>query len=111
MNPPSRFWRITAAIFVFLNIGGALFALRTGEQMHAEGHLALLLVTFVAYLVMRGSPRPPQQQNSSPAELADPRIDQLQRSVDAIAVEVERMGEAQRFRDKLDAERKDGSPE
>jgi hypothetical protein len=106
MNTPSRFWRITAVIFVFLNIGGALLAIRMGEQMHAEGHLALLLLTFVAYLVMRGSPGP-QQQHAPPAELADPRIEHLQRSVDAIALEVERMGEAQRFREKLDAQRED----
>jgi len=36
----------------------------------------------------------------APPQLADPRIDYLQRSVDALALEVERIGEAVRFKDK-----------
>jgi hypothetical protein len=45
--------------------------------------------------------------------LRDPRIDYLQQSVDAVALEVERLGEAQRFQEKLRAEKRppsDGSP-
>lgn len=49
------------------------------------------------------------KQKTSARELADPlyeqRFDQLQQSVDAIAVEVERIAEAQRFSAKLLAER------
>jgi hypothetical protein len=33
-------------------------------------------------------------------QIADERIDYLQRSIDALALEVERIGEAQRFKDK-----------
>ena len=35
----------------------------------------------------------------------DDRLDHLQQSVDAVAIEVERIGEAQRFSTKLHAER------
>ena len=38
------------------------------------------------------------------AGLGSPHIEQLQQSVDAIAIEVERIGEAQRFDAKLRAE-------
>jgi len=42
-----------------------------------------------------------------PNPLYEQRLDQLQQSVDAIAVEVERIAEAQRFSAKLLAERTD----
>jgi hypothetical protein len=41
---------------------------------------------------------------------ADERFERLQQSVDAIAVEVERIAEAQRFSAKLLAERPDNAP-
>ena len=103
MDKPSRFWRIAAAIFVFINVASAIYALVVGERMHAEAHAGILLVTFVAYLILRGSP-PPPRENLPPT---DPRIDYLQQSVDAVALEVERLGEAQRFQEKLKAERKE----
>lgn len=105
MRRLSRNWRIVAAIFVFVNVAGAIYAFALGQQMHGETHLALLLFGFIGYLVMRGPPE--SRRDFSPPELADQRIDHLQQSVDAIALEVERMSEAQRFNDKLKAERKD----
>jgi hypothetical protein len=39
------------------------------------------------------------------AQADDPRIEYLQQSVDAIAVEVERIGEAQRYQERLQAEK------
>lgn len=42
-----------------------------------------------------------------PSPLYEQRFDQLQQSIDAIAVEVERIAEAQRFSAKLLAERPD----
>ncbi|MFL5523752.1 MAG: hypothetical protein ACJ8AF_06515 [Gemmatimonadaceae bacterium] len=47
----------------------------------------------------------PQPSKEPPNPLYDQRLDQLQQSVDAIAVEVERIAEAQRFSAKLLAER------
>ncbi len=53
--------------------------------------------------LVRGVKRSPQRELPNP--LYEQRLDQLQQSVDAIAVEVERIAEAQRFSAKLLAER------
>ena len=97
------FWRVGAAIFVVINVGGAVFAAAQGEQMHAGGHVALLLLGAAAYLVWRPSSRA-QRDDLSLTPQADERLSYLQQSVDAIALEVERIGEAQRFTDKLRAQ-------
>jgi hypothetical protein len=44
-----------------------------------------------------------------PPPAADDRLDHLQQSVDAIAIEVERIAEAQRFSAKLSAGRSESS--
>ena len=106
MTQPSRPWRIAAGIFVLVNIGGAIYAGARGEQMHAELHLGLVLVAFAGYLLWRGAP-PSRRPDLTPAELPDPRVDQLQQSVDVMALELERLGEKQRFTEKLAAERKE----
>lgn len=64
---------------------------------------ALATVAVVAIRAVRRTKRlPPQAQH-------DDRLEHLQQSVDAIAVEVERIAEAQRFSAKLLAERPEGS--
>ena len=45
-----------------------------------------------------------------PPALNDDRLEHLQQSVDAIAIEVERIAEGQRFTTRLLAERGEGSP-
>src|SRR5437764_12713913 len=108
MNRSPRFWRITAIVFMLINAGGAVFAFATGEQMHAELHIALLGAGYVWYLFLRAGQRKQAEQENPelPAGRAiDPRLEYLQQSVDAIALEVERMGEAQRFQEKLKAEK------
>jgi hypothetical protein len=47
----------------------------------------------------------PKSRRELPSALYEQRLDQLQQSVDAIAVEVERIAEAQRFSAKLLVER------
>jgi hypothetical protein len=104
LNRPSRFWRSAAVIFLIGNAAGAVFAFVRGEQMHAEMHLVLFGAAFVGYAFSRAA----QIRHSEPAEqIEDPRVEQLQRSVDAMALELERLGEAQRYRDKLAAEHRD----
>ena len=51
--------------------------------------------------------KPKTPTRELPTPLYEQRLDQLQQSVDAIAVEVERIAEAQRFSAKLLAERAD----
>ena len=60
----------------------------------------------VTYIFVRGIMRANRQKRP---QLPDDRLEHLQQSVDAIAVEVERIAEAQRFSAKLLAERPEGS--
>ena len=101
MTRRSKLWLAGAAVFIFINAVGAWLAAARGEQLHATVHVALLVLTAVGTLVWwrlgaRGS-----QQALPSARQADERLDYLQQSVDAIALEVERIGEAQRFSERL----------
>ena len=106
MTRPSWLWRSAAALFVFINVAGAGYAATMGEPIHAAVHVAVLLG---AYLGWRLGPWA-RRQTPAPAQLPDARLEYLQQSVDAVALEVERIGEAQRFSDKLRAERGEASP-
>jgi hypothetical protein len=79
------------------------------------GQVAVIVVFLVASLATIGivttrAIRRATRQISPPTQLSDERLEQLQQSVDAIAVEVERIAEAQRFSARLLAERADSSP-
>ena len=94
-------WRALAALFTVFNLVGLGWAVAEAEGPHAAAHVALSLLGM--YGMWRLSPRTASQDARS-AELAELRLEQLQQSVDAIALEVERIGEAQRFNAKLQAE-------
>jgi len=102
MTERSTLWRAGAALFAVINLGGMLLAAGMGEQLHAAGHAVLMFLGLGAYVIWRLGP---QRQDLPGTQQADDRIEYLQQSVDAIALEVERIGEAQRFNDKLRAER------
>ncbi len=94
MTRRSRIWLVAAVVFVFVNVGGGVFAAAQGEPLHAATHGALLLG---AYLVWRR--RIWGRESSTPdtsRELTD-SLTQIQQSVNAVAIEVERIGEGQRF--------------
>lgn len=97
----SGLWRVGAAAFVIINIAGAFYAIAMGEPMHAFTHAVLMTLGLGAYITWRAvRPLPAQAQ----PQISDQRLEYLQQSVDALAVEVERIGEAQRFKEKLEAE-------
>ena len=120
MTRRAKLWRAAAVLFGIINLAGMGFALAMDEMMHAMSHVFLLFVGLGAYLLWRtvttwataqsgdqlsqASPLPSSRRDPTPM-LGDQRIDYMQRSIDALALEVERIGEAQRFRDKRDAER------
>ncbi len=108
MTRRSRLWRGAAVLFILFNVAGAAFAIGMGEPMHALTHAVLLTLGLGAYLTWRVA-RPSRREDVTP-KLADERLDYLQRSVDAIALEVERIGEKQRFSDKLRGEQVDTLP-
>jgi hypothetical protein len=90
---------------MFINLAGLGYAAGMDEEMHAMLHLFLLLLGVAGYvgwrLARRGAPR----DDLPRAQLAEQRIEYLQQSIDAMALELERVGEAQRFNDKLRIER------
>lgn len=96
-----RLWLVGAVLFTLVNLGGIVIALRAGEGNHAGVHVGLTIVgAYAAWRLMRRS-------RAEPAAVAGSgdRLEYLQESVDAIALEVERIGEAQRFDAKLRQER------
>jgi hypothetical protein len=124
MTRRAKLWRAGAILFGIINIGGMGLALAMDEMMHAMAHVFLLFVGIGAYLLWKtvttwasgesGDPRSqvyplPSSGRDSTPQLTDQRIEYLQRSYDALALEVERMGEALRYRDR-NAGRGESSP-
>jgi hypothetical protein len=115
MTRRAKLWRAAAVLFAAINLGGMGFALAMDEMTHAMAHVFLLFLGLGAYLLWnmvttwatpelgdqrsQASPLPSSGRDSTP-QLGDQRIDYLQRSIDALALEVERIGEAQRFKEK-----------
>ena len=101
MTLKSRLWRIAGVLFLFINLAGGIWAAATGEWSHAAVHIGLLIGAYVAWpFAARAT-----QDDFEEGRATDQRVEYLQQSVDAIALEVERLGEAQRYKDKLRAER------
>ncbi len=92
MTRRSKVWLVVAVLFTFLNFVGGVFAAARGELLHTGIHAGLLLLG--AYLVRRLASR--RDVRAHPRELTD-RLTHLEQSVDAVAIEVERIGEGQRF--------------
>ena len=101
MNTRSTLWRVAGFAFLGINLGCGILAATTGEWSHAAVHIGLLIGAYVAWpFAARAT-----EQDFSDAQRDDQRVEYLQQSVDAIALEVERLGEAQRYAEKLNAER------
>jgi hypothetical protein len=101
MTRRSKLWLAVASLSNFINAAGGGYAVALGEEAHTAVHAVLLLLgTFWAW---RLATRADQQESLGLPAAA--RMEQLQQSVDAIAIEVERIGEAQRFTAKLKQER------
>ena len=94
-------WKVVAALFTVINLIGIGMAVAVREGPHAGVHVALALVGMYFTWRLGGRASPNSQ---SDAQLSDDRLEQLQQSIDAVALEVERIGEAQRFSAKLNAE-------
>jgi hypothetical protein len=90
-----------AAVFTVVNLVGLGMAMAAQEQMHSGIHVALSVLGAAAMWWLSGR----RASTESPYDaVGGTRLEQLQQSVDAIALEVERIGEAQRFNAKLQAE-------
>ena len=92
------FWRVAVIGFVVINVGGLIYGAMMGELMHAVVHAGVLAAGFVGWQVVRGG-KEAQPQVAAPAR--EKVLDSLQESIDAIALNVERIGEDQRFQARL----------
>ena len=102
MSARSKGFWVAAVLFTLVNLAGAVMAAWEGEALHAALHVALACVG--AYGMQRLAPLGarrlwPWRQSaiaSTSPELTN-RLTNLEASVDAVAIEVERIGEGQRF--------------
>jgi hypothetical protein len=102
MTRRSKIWLSAATIFTVVNVAGAGYAAAMAEGPHAGLHVVLgALGLWWMWRVV--APYIPANDALALGEAE--RVEQLQQSVDAIAVEIERIGEAQRFTAKLEQER------
>lgn len=110
MSRRGRTWRAVGVVFALVNAVGAVWAFVGREWMHGGVHVALAGLTAYLLLRVKSDPTTPASAEElsswteTPPVGAD-RMEQLQQSVDAIAIEVEPIGEAQRFDAKLRANR------
>lgn len=94
MTRRSKVWLVVAVLFIFVNFVGGVIAAVGGELLHAGVHAGLLLLG--AYYARRSWRRGWSVIPALSRELTD-RLTHLEQSVDAVAIEVERIGEGQRF--------------
>ncbi|HEV2642943.1 MAG TPA: hypothetical protein VGT98_09560 [Candidatus Elarobacter sp.] len=105
MTRKSRIWLVVAVLFTLVNLAGGIVAAAGGEVLHASTHFVLTLVGayYARRIWRRGAPVVPALPVAVPAELTN-RLNHLELSVEAVAIEVERVGEGQRFMTHLFAE-------
>ena len=103
MKKRSRRWQLAALAYGVINVGGAIIAIVQGEPMHAGAHGALLLIGPLLWQFLPGWEA--SEADVAAAPVGEFRLDSIQQSVDAIALEVERIGEAQRYQTKVVQER------
>ena len=96
-----RAWIPVAWLLSLTNLGAVWFAALPGEPWHASIHAAL------AVLLAVGAQRLMARRASWRAEAAigENREERLEQAIEAIAIELERVGEGQRFVAKVLAER------
>ena len=102
MTRRSTIWLVVTSLFAAANAAGAVLAARGSEWPHAGGHVAL----FIGALYVAGRIMHPARSSAAVADvdgLSD-HLTHLEQALDAVAVEVERMGEGQRFMTRLFAE-------
>jgi hypothetical protein len=94
MTLRARIGVVATAIFILGNLVGGIYAAAQGEMVHAGVHIGLMLIAGIpAWQFIRNRFAVPVPALDD--ELAG-RLTQLEQSLDAIAIEVERIGQGQR---------------
>lgn len=99
-----RAWIVVAWLLSVVNLGSVWFAARPGEAWHATIHALLAVLFGLGAMRLKVRQQALAHSQAEPA-LGDDRMKRLEQAVDSIAVELERVGEGQRFVTKLMAER------
>jgi hypothetical protein len=92
-----------ATLFTLVNAFSAGYYMSDSGHALLHGALTVAGVYWVWWLAVRAW----RQQRPPALPAGEDRLERLQLSMDAVAVEVERIGEAARFVSKLEAEQKD----
>jgi uncharacterized membrane protein YoaK (UPF0700 family) len=100
----TRIWLAVAVVFSLANLGGAVMAAAQGELVHTLVHVVLLVFgAFAAYRLWR----PVRSRIPGVAGMTgaiNDRLTNIEQSIEAVATEVERVGEGQRFISRVFAE-------
>lgn len=103
MTRRMKLWFVVATLFTLVNLVGGVIAAWSAEGMHTGVHV--LLAALGVWWVWRILTRSRASSDAAASALPqDGQLEQLQQSVDAIALEVERIGEAQRYTAKVMSE-------
>lgn len=101
-----KVWLVAAVVFVAINLGGAVMAAVDGELLHTALHVALLVPgTWIAARLYRRSQSAVEEVGAAGPDDFTGRLTNLEQSVDAVAIEIERIGEGQRFMTRVFADR------
>lgn len=104
----SRLWLAAAVIFTIVNLAGAGYAAAMGDALHLATHVVLLLpgLYFVRRFARSGARSVGSERVGSGGESPqlDDRLSRLEQAVDAVGIEVERMGDGQRLMTQMVAE-------
>ncbi len=96
MTRSPRFWLAIAVVFLLVNVAGGVYALAMEEPLHGLTHFLLLIPGgyWLSRLLRKRRATPTVRLDP---DTADNRLQRIEQAVEAVAIEVERVGEGQRF--------------
>ena len=99
MTRRSTLGLVATVVYILINVAGAVYAAYMAEPMHASLHVALLLPGAWVLSRLRATRAPAAAAVGSPDgfDAVPDRLTNLEQSIDAVAIEVDRIGEGQRF--------------
>jgi hypothetical protein len=94
----SKKWLAVAGVFIAVNLAGGIAAALQGEVRHAGVHAVLFIVgVYFARWLAAGRRRGGESASPELSREVGASLAHLEQSVNAVALEVERIGEAQRY--------------
>ena len=109
MAERSRWWGVVVATFVVGNLASAIYHAVIGEGGPATVHTGVAAGTILLWYTVFSRRNEPE--STARLEEVDSHLDHIQHSLDTIALEVERLGEGQRYAQKVLEARRAGEKE